>query len=64
MTSSATGTMSLLWEDREVRFDIAPSQMKMRPGEQLIDTLDSVEDTKGGLQLVEQAEAQFLQFTY
>ena len=39
--------MSLLWEDREVRFDIAPSQMKMRPGEQLIDTLDSVEDTKG-----------------
>ena len=44
--------MSLLWEDREVRFDIAPAQMKMRPGEQLIDTLDSVEDTKGRLDMV------------
>lgn len=30
-----------------MRFDILVSQMKMRPGEILIDKLDSVEDTKG-----------------
>lgn len=36
-----------LWEDRDVRFDISPNQMKMRPGEKLIDKLDAVEDTKG-----------------
>ncbi|XP_057293907.1 Bardet-Biedl syndrome 5 protein homolog [Hydractinia symbiolongicarpus] len=37
----------LLWEDRDVRFDITSQQMKMRPGEVLIDHLESVEDTKG-----------------
>ncbi|XP_053373363.1 Bardet-Biedl syndrome 5 protein-like [Mercenaria mercenaria] len=36
-----------LWEDRDVRFDISPNQMKMRPGEKLIDKMDAVEDTKG-----------------
>ncbi|XP_005089032.1 Bardet-Biedl syndrome 5 protein homolog [Aplysia californica] len=36
-----------LWEDRDVRFDVSSSQMKMRPGEKLIDQLDAVEDTKG-----------------
>ncbi|XP_060603512.1 Bardet-Biedl syndrome 5 protein-like [Ruditapes philippinarum] len=36
-----------LWEDRDVRFDINPNQMKMRPGEKLIDKMDAVEDTKG-----------------
>lgn len=36
-----------LWEDRDVRFDINPQQMKMRPGEKLIDALNAVEDTKG-----------------
>uniref|UniRef100_K1QJC8 Bardet-Biedl syndrome 5-like protein n=1 Tax=Magallana gigas TaxID=29159 RepID=K1QJC8_MAGGI len=36
-----------LWEDRDVRFDINPNQMKMRPGEKLIDALNAVEDTKG-----------------
>ncbi|XP_015778467.1 PREDICTED: Bardet-Biedl syndrome 5 protein-like [Acropora digitifera] len=36
-----------LWEDRDVRFDITLQQMKLRPGEVLIDKLDSVEDTKG-----------------
>ncbi|XP_002734271.1 BBSome complex member BBS5-like [Saccoglossus kowalevskii] len=40
-------TFDALWEDRDVRFDISPQQMKMRPGEILIDRLDSVEDTKG-----------------
>ncbi|CAH3147692.1 unnamed protein product [Pocillopora meandrina] len=36
-----------LWEDRDVRFDITLQQMQLRPGEELIDKLDSVEDTKG-----------------
>lgn len=36
-----------LWEDREVRFDIPLYQMKMRPGEKILDKLDSIEDTKG-----------------
>ncbi|XP_033761379.1 Bardet-Biedl syndrome 5 protein homolog [Pecten maximus] len=39
--------MEDLWEDRDVRFDVNPSQMKMRPGEKMIDRLDAVEDTKG-----------------
>ncbi|XP_064614147.1 Bardet-Biedl syndrome 5 protein-like [Liolophura sinensis] len=36
-----------LWEDRDVRFDISSHQMKLRPGEKLIDRLDAIEDTKG-----------------
>ncbi|XP_070566025.1 BBSome complex member BBS5 isoform X2 [Ptychodera flava] len=39
--------LDVLWEDRDVRFDISPQQMRTRPGETLIDRLDSVEDTKG-----------------
>ncbi|XP_069110812.1 BBSome complex member BBS5-like [Argopecten irradians] len=39
--------MEDLWEDRDVRFDVNPSQMKMRPGEKMIDRLDAIEDTKG-----------------
>jgi len=37
----------ILWEDRDVRFDISVPQMSMRPGEKLVDKLDSIEDTKG-----------------
>uniref|UniRef100_A0A8D3ARM3 Bardet-Biedl syndrome 5 protein homolog n=1 Tax=Scophthalmus maximus TaxID=52904 RepID=A0A8D3ARM3_SCOMX len=39
--------LDALWEDRDVRFDITAQQMKTRPGEALIDCLDSIEDTKG-----------------
>ncbi|XP_075009274.1 BBSome complex member BBS5 isoform X3 [Calonectris borealis] len=42
-----SAALDVLWEDRDVRFDISPQQMKMRPGEVLIDCLESVEDTKG-----------------
>ncbi|XP_057227694.1 Bardet-Biedl syndrome 5 protein isoform X2 [Malurus melanocephalus] len=42
-----SGELDVLWEDRDVRFDISAQQMKMRPGEVLIDCLESVEDTKG-----------------
>ena len=37
----------ILWEDRDVRFDITAPQMRMRAGEKMIDRLDSIEDTKG-----------------
>ncbi|XP_033103226.1 Bardet-Biedl syndrome 5 protein homolog [Anneissia japonica] len=37
----------VLWEDRDVRFDINPQDMCMRRGEKVIDLLDSIEDTKG-----------------
>ncbi|KAE8749940.1 hypothetical protein FOCC_FOCC003410 [Frankliniella occidentalis] len=36
-----------IWEDKEVRFDVPLSQLKLRAGEKLIDRLDAVEDTKG-----------------
>ncbi|XP_027996857.1 Bardet-Biedl syndrome 5 protein isoform X4 [Eptesicus fuscus] len=39
--------LDALWEDRDVRFDVSSQQMKTRPGEVLIDCLDSIEDTKG-----------------
>nr|CAD7405702.1 unnamed protein product [Timema poppensis] len=36
-----------LWEDKEVRFDVPLTQMRMRPGENLLDRMDPIEDTKG-----------------
>lgn len=47
MAGKGTAAADSIWENREVRFDILISQMKMRPGEVLIDKLDSIEDTKG-----------------
>lgn len=38
---------SNLWEDRDVRFDVSSSQLRLRPGERALDLLDSIEDTKG-----------------
>eukprot|EP00794_Sanderia_malayensis_P003122 gene3122-3590_t len=46
-TDKSAGPSSDLWEDRDVRFDITLNQMKTRPGETIIDRLESVEDTKG-----------------
>ncbi|XP_044742090.1 Bardet-Biedl syndrome 5 protein homolog [Chrysoperla carnea] len=37
----------VLFVDNEVRFDVPYSYMKLRPGEKIIDRLDSIEDTKG-----------------
>nr|XP_022901695.1 Bardet-Biedl syndrome 5 protein homolog [Onthophagus taurus]XP_022901706.1 Bardet-Biedl syndrome 5 protein homolog [Onthophagus taurus]XP_022901714.1 Bardet-Biedl syndrome 5 protein homolog [Onthophagus taurus]XP_022901721.1 Bardet-Biedl syndrome 5 protein homolog [Onthophagus taurus]XP_022901729.1 Bardet-Biedl syndrome 5 protein homolog [Onthophagus taurus] len=39
--------MASVWEDKEVRFDVPFSDMKLRVGEKLIDRMDNVEDTKG-----------------
>ena len=36
-----------VWEDREIRFDAHPSLLEMRAGEVMIDSINSVEDTKG-----------------
>ncbi|KAF0750500.1 hypothetical protein AaE_006686, partial [Aphanomyces astaci] len=37
----------ITWQDREIRFDIAASSMELRKGEVAIDSINSVEDTKG-----------------
>jgi hypothetical protein len=36
-----------LWQDREIRFDSSPSLLDLRKGEHEIDSINSVEDTKG-----------------
>eukprot|EP00877_Chromochloris_zofingiensis_P005448 jgi/Chrzof1/14904/Cz09g20050.t1 len=36
-----------VWQDRDIRFDIAPPELQCRGGEQVLHTVDSVEDTKG-----------------
>ncbi|XP_063233839.1 Bardet-Biedl syndrome 5 protein homolog [Bacillus rossius redtenbacheri] len=36
-----------LWEDKEVRFDVPLSQLKMKAGEAVLDRLEPIEDTKG-----------------
>eukprot|EP00736_Rhodelphis_marinus_P005865 Rmarinus@m.7619 len=38
---------TLVWQDREIRFDIHPNQLQPRKGEAVIDSMNSVEDTKG-----------------
>ncbi|CAN0222561.1 unnamed protein product [Scytosiphon promiscuus] len=37
----------VVWQDREVKFDSAPREMECRKGEVVIDSINSVEDTKG-----------------
>ncbi|KIY91461.1 Bardet-Biedl syndrome 5 protein [Monoraphidium neglectum] len=36
-----------VWQDREVRFDLGPAELQCRRGEEVLDYLDCVEDTKG-----------------
>eukprot|EP01064_Diplonema_japonicum_P028102 TRINITY_DN4246_c2_g1_i3.p1 TRINITY_DN4246_c2_g1~~TRINITY_DN4246_c2_g1_i3.p1 ORF type:complete len:345 (+),score=47.16 TRINITY_DN4246_c2_g1_i3:81-1115(+) len=36
-----------IWQDREIRFDVGPSEFEMRKSETKIDIIDSIEDTKG-----------------
>eukprot|EP01112_Ceratiomyxa_fruticulosa_P009752 TRINITY_DN2556_c0_g2_i1.p1 TRINITY_DN2556_c0_g2~~TRINITY_DN2556_c0_g2_i1.p1 ORF type:complete len:344 (+),score=41.49 TRINITY_DN2556_c0_g2_i1:263-1294(+) len=42
-----SGIELYVWQDREVRFDVPVSALDLRPGEQLIDSIPNVEDTKG-----------------
>ena len=45
---ATTDTMiTRVWQDREIRFDVSPSFLKTRKGEEEIDSINSVEDTKG-----------------
>ena len=44
---AAADNNNLVWEDREIRFDVSLRHLQLRAGEKLIDQLDSVEDTKG-----------------
>jgi Bardet-Biedl syndrome 5 protein len=36
-----------VWQDRELRFDTHPKHLACRTGEKIIDSINSVEDTKG-----------------
>ena len=36
-----------IWQDREIRFDAQPRLLENRSGEFIIDSINSVEDTKG-----------------
>lgn len=38
---------NLVWQDKELRFDSVPGMMECRKGEVVIDSINSVEDTKG-----------------
>ncbi|XP_064455172.1 Bardet-Biedl syndrome 5 protein homolog [Ornithodoros turicata] len=37
----------VLWQDRDVRFDVTNQELQYGPGEEQFDRLDAVEDTKG-----------------
>ena len=39
--------MTYIWQDREIRFDCPNSNLENRKGEYIIDSINSVEDTKG-----------------
>ena len=41
------GAAKFVWQDREIRFDGHPRDLKYRKGEVEIDSINSVEDTKG-----------------
>ena len=44
---SGTQATSYVWQDREIRFDSPPRLLENRSGEYIIDSINSVEDTKG-----------------
>ena len=37
----------LVWQDREIRFDINQANMNLRGGESLVESLKHIEDSKG-----------------
>ena len=47
VTQSTAVMDDLIWQDRDLRFDLPPSQLTLRRGEALLDSLDQCEDTKG-----------------
>lgn len=47
ITSVVENDEDYLWQDRELRFDANPKLLECRRSEQIIDSINSVEDTKG-----------------
>eukprot|EP01032_Pedospumella_encystans_P038536 gene38536-43662_t len=47
MESAVKNNSDYIWQDREIRFDSKPQLLQCRRGEQIIDSINSVEDTKG-----------------
>ena len=43
----STEEAEFIWHDREIRFDITMKQLSMHEGEQIVDSMNGVEDTKG-----------------
>jgi len=41
-----------IWQDREIRFDSKQALLSCRRGEKTIDSINSVEDTKGSLNYI------------
>ena len=44
---------NFVWQDREIRFDAHPRDLKYRSGEFEIDSINSVEDTKATMESAE-----------
>ena len=42
-----TNKFVAVWQDREIRFDTPTAHLQNRKGEAVIDSINSVEDTKG-----------------
>eukprot|EP00760_Papus_ankaliazontas_P006168 PhM_4_TR12924/c0_g1_i1/m.63635/K16748/BBS5; Bardet-Biedl syndrome 5 protein len=47
MAQPAQANEDVIWQDREIRFDVMPHELMNRRGEFEIDSIDSIEDTKG-----------------
>lgn len=47
MPSPSAESPHAVWQDKEIKFDVAPKVLQLRSGELLIDELQNVEDTKG-----------------
>jgi len=45
--SQIQSIQNVVWQDREIRFDVIVSELAQRKGEVVVDSINSVEDTKG-----------------
>jgi len=43
----SSSVAEFVWQDREIRFDVPVVQLRPRKGEIVVDSINSVEDTKG-----------------
>lgn len=43
----SSSVAEFVWQDREIRFDVPVVQLRPRKGETVVDSINSVEDTKG-----------------